>query len=212
MVIDLAVIDPAVGEPPRLEVRWICPGVLDDRMLDWFARFPISTESRVDNYLCDPDIGGLSVKIRGGRTLEVKAHLGRRGELVLPDRAHGFLESWQRWSFHGAAAEWADVDSPAWTAVSKVRRVCFVDPNGEVSARGDEPGRETGCAVELTDVATAGQRWWTLSFEATGSETAVHGLLETTAVMIFRDPMPGGIRLRSDESGSYSAWLRQRTR
>lgn len=200
--------DLAVSEPPRLEVRWIRPGALDRRMLDWFARFPVSTESRVDNYLRDPDISGLSVKVRGGRTLEVKAHVGPRGELVVPGRARGFLESWQRWSFHGAAATWAGVDSPAWMSVSKVRRVTFIHANGDPSPRGNEGVREIGCAVELTDVAAAGRRWWTLSFEANGPQDDIRGVLETTALMVLGEPMPGGIELRSHESSSYTSWLR----
>jgi hypothetical protein len=211
-VIDPAMSGPAVSGPPRLEVRWIRPGALDDRMVDWFARFPISTESRVDNYLCDPDIDGLSVKVRGGRTLEVKARLRRRGELVVPGRARGFLESWQRWSFHAAPATWADVDSPAWISVSKVRRVSYVHANGDLSPRGEDHEHEIGCAVELTDVATAGRRWWTLSFEANGPEGDIRGLLETTALMVLGEPIPGATELRPHESSSYANWLRDHVR
>ena len=71
------------GEPPTVEVRWIRPGVLDARMLEWFRRFPAATESREDDYLISPDLDGLSVKIRGGRALEVKMYRGGLG------RAHG---------------------------------------------------------------------------------------------------------------------------
>ena len=34
---------------------------------EWFAGFPSEVESREDAYLLDPDLGGLSVKIRGGQ-------------------------------------------------------------------------------------------------------------------------------------------------
>jgi hypothetical protein len=45
----------------------------------WFGRFPAGTESREDTYLLDPQLRGLSVKIRGGGALEVKAYRGSPG-------------------------------------------------------------------------------------------------------------------------------------
>jgi hypothetical protein len=69
----------AVGS---LEVRWIFPGQLDSAVAGWFGRFPARTESREDTYLLDPQLRGLSVKIRGGGALEVKAYRGSPGILV----------------------------------------------------------------------------------------------------------------------------------
>jgi hypothetical protein len=60
----------------------------------WFARFPATAQSRVDAYLLDPPLPGLSVKIRGGEALEVKAYRGSPGILEVPGRAlrpHGDL-------------------------------------------------------------------------------------------------------------------------
>ena len=65
----------------RCDIR---PGVLDARMLEWFRRFPAATESREDDYLISPDLDGLSVKIRGGRALEVKMYRGGRGVSTVP--------------------------------------------------------------------------------------------------------------------------------
>jgi hypothetical protein len=56
-----------------LEVRWILPGPLETAVAGWFARFPAEVESREDTYLVDPQLRGLSVKLREGRALEVKA-------------------------------------------------------------------------------------------------------------------------------------------
>ena len=61
-----------------LEVRWIFPGPLEAAVAGWFGRFPAGTESREDTYLLDPPLHGLSVKIRGGGALEVKAYRGTR--------------------------------------------------------------------------------------------------------------------------------------
>jgi hypothetical protein len=49
------------------------PGQLDDAIAGWFRRFPGWTESREDAYLTFPVLRGLSVKLRAGRELEVKA-------------------------------------------------------------------------------------------------------------------------------------------
>ena len=54
-----------------LEVRWIFPGPLETAVAGWFGRFPARTESREDTYLLDPQLRGLSVKVRGGGALEV---------------------------------------------------------------------------------------------------------------------------------------------
>ena len=56
-------------------------------------------ESREDTYLLEPRLGGLSVKVRGGGALEVKAYRGCPGMLEVAGRARGRLESWQKWSF-----------------------------------------------------------------------------------------------------------------
>ena len=82
-----------------LEVRWIFPGQLEPAVAGWFARFPAEMESREDTYLLDPQLPGLSVKVRGGGALEVKAHRGSPGILEVAGRARGRMESWQKWSF-----------------------------------------------------------------------------------------------------------------
>ena len=66
-----------------LEVRWIFPGQLETAVTGWFARFPARTESREDTYLLDPQLRGLSVKVRGGAALEVKVYRGSPGILDL---------------------------------------------------------------------------------------------------------------------------------
>ena len=60
---------------------------------------PGRDESRQDTYLLNPPLRGLSVKVRGGGALEVKAYRGSPGILEVPGRARGRLEAWQKWSF-----------------------------------------------------------------------------------------------------------------
>ena len=110
------------AEPPEspvtegvrsLEVRWIFPGQLEAAVAGWFGRFPAGTQSREDTYLLDPQLRGLSVKIRGGVALEVKVYRGSPGILDLPGRARGRMESWQKWSFPMARSARTAVTCPA---------------------------------------------------------------------------------------------------
>ena len=93
------------AEPPQslvteavrsLEVRWTFPGQLEAAVARWFGRFPAGLESREDTYLLDPQLSGLSVKVRGDGALEVKAYRGSPGILPGAGRARGRMESWQK--------------------------------------------------------------------------------------------------------------------
>ena len=208
------------AEPPQspvteavrsLEVRWIFPGQLETAVAGWFGRFPARMESRQDTYLLDPQLPGLSVKIRGGGALEVKAYRGSPGILQVPGRARGRLESWQKWSFPVSPPS-PDGGAPAgWQLVRKRRRISgFALASGQIVACGPGPGGEPRCEVELTEVRTRSQRWWTLGFEATGPASLLRRALEATAALVFAQPLPGGMEPGPDESRSYAQWLGQR--
>ena len=120
------------AEPPQspvteavrsLEVRWIFPGQPGAAVAGWFGRFPAEAESREDTYLLDPPLSGLSVKVRGGGALEVKAYRGSPGILEVAGRARGRLESWQKWSFPVSPLSPGSGDPPGWRPVHKRRRI-----------------------------------------------------------------------------------------
>ena len=71
-------------------------------------------------------------------------------------------------------------------------------------------GTKPRCEVELTEVHTRGQDWWTLGFEATGPADRLRSELEATAALVFAQALPGGVEPRLDESRSYARWLGQR--
>jgi hypothetical protein len=166
------------AEPPEspvtegvrsLEVRWIFRGQLEAAVAGWFGRFPAGTESREDTYLLDPQLGGLSVKVRGGGELEVKVYRGSPGILEVAGRARGRMESWQKWSFPVGPFSPGSGAPAGWRPVRKRRRISrFPLASGQIVARAPGLGQEPRCAVELTEVCTRGQAWWTLGFEATG--------------------------------------------
>jgi hypothetical protein len=74
-------------------------------------------------------------------------------------------------------------------------------------ARAPRLGQERGCGVELTEVRTGGQHWWTLGFEATGPTDLLHSELQATATLVFAQALPGGAQPSPDESSSYGQWL-----
>jgi hypothetical protein len=200
-----------VAEAVRsLEVRWIFPGQLESAVAGWFGRFPAGTESREDTYLLDPQLRGLSVKVRGGETLEVKVYRGSPGILEVTGRARGHLEFWQKWSFPFSPLPGSG-DPPGWRPVRKRRRISrFSAASRPIVAAAAGLGQEPRCEVELTEVHMGGQHWWTLGFEATGPVGLLRSELEATAALVFDQALPGGVEPGPDESRSYAEWLGQR--
>jgi hypothetical protein len=209
------------AEPPEspvteavrsLEVRWIFPGQLEDAVAGWFGRFPARMESREDAYLLDPQLLGVSVKIRGSGALEVKAYRGSPGILEVAGRARGRMESWQKWSFPVSPLSPGSGEAAGWRAVGKRRRIIrFSLASGRMVVRAPGLGQEPGCEVELTEVRTRGQDWWSLGFEATGPASLLRSELEATAAHVFARPLPGGLAPGPDQSRSYAEWLSQRS-
>jgi len=207
------------AEPPQspiaeaarsLEVRWIFPGPLQPAVARWFGRFPAATEAREDFYLLEPPLRGLSVKVRRGGVLEVKAYRGSAGFLEVSGRARGRLESWQKWSFPCRPLR-HDWGGPAgWQPVRKRRRISrFTLASGPVVAPAEGPGGEPRCDVELTEVRARGRDWWTLGFEAIGPAALLRGALEAAAAVVFARALPGGVEPGPDDSRSYAEWLGQ---
>jgi hypothetical protein len=202
-----------------LEVRWFFPGQLETAVARWFGRFPAETQSREDTYLLDPQVRGLSVKVRGGLALDVKVYRGSPGILYLPGRARGRMQSWQKWSFPVAPRGQHSDTLAGWRPVRKVRRISRfslasrpvpAQAPGPVPAQAPGPGQEPRCAVELTEVRTPGRDWWTLGFEATGPDDLLRRVLQSTAALVFAQALPGSAEPGLDESRSYIEWLCQR--
>jgi len=209
-----------MAEPPEsaviegvrsLEVRWIFRGQLETTMAGWFGRFRARTESREDTYLLDPQLGGLSVKVRGGGALEVKVYRGSPGILEVAGRARGRMESWQKWSFPVGPLSPGSGGPAGWRPVRKRRRISrFPLASGQIVARPPGLGQQQRCAVELTGVRACGQDWWTVGFEATGPTDLLRREFEGTAALVFAQDLPGGVKLGPESSRSYAEWLGQR--
>jgi hypothetical protein len=196
-----------------LEVRWIFPGQLEAAVAGWFGRFPAGVESREDTYLLDPPLPGLSVKVRGGGALEVKAYRGSPGILEVAGCARGRMESWHKWSFPVSPPSPGRGDPACWQPVRKRRRISrFSSAGGPIVAPAPRMAQQPQCEVELTEVHSGGQHWWTLGFEATGPADLLRSELEAAAALVFAHPLPGDVEPGPDQSRSYAQWLGQRPR
>jgi hypothetical protein len=194
------------GPLRSLEVRWILPGRLEPEVTGWFVRFPAEVSSREDTYLVDPQPGGLSVKLRSGKALEVKVYRGSPGILQVTGRACGRLESWDKWSYAGEQVSWGGADLPGWRPVHKlISRFSAASGHGRTRVR--RPGEEPRCHVELTEVHMRGPAWWTLGFEATGPASLLRSEVDAAAAFVFAHALPGGMELGADDSQSYAQWL-----
>jgi hypothetical protein len=201
-----------VSEAVRsLEVRWIFPGPLAAAVARWFGRFPARVEAREDTYLLEPPLPGLSVKVRGGKALEVKVSRGSPGMLEVAGRARGQMQSWQKWSFPFGPLSQHSAGLAGWRPVHKRRRISrFSSASQQIAARSPGPGQQPRCEVELTEILTSGQHWWTLGLEATGPAGLLRSELQVTAALVFAHPLPGGVPPGPDQSRSYAQWLGQR--
>jgi hypothetical protein len=194
-----------------VEVRWILPGQLDAAVAGWFGRFPAGLDSREDIYLIHPVLRGLSVKIRAGHLLEVKQYHCSLGILDAADRVRGRIESWRKWSFPFGPLGPDGAGPPGWIVVHKRRRMGrFRLADGLLMA--DVAGRATGpeCGVELTEIRSGGETWWSLGFEATGPADSLLSTLEGTAALMFAQALPGDVELDMSHCQSYAEWLSRR--
>jgi hypothetical protein len=177
-------------------------------MADWFGRFPAEVATRQDAYLIDPELRGLSMKIRAGVALEVKVYHGSPGIVDMPGRAVGRTESWQKWSFPITSFS-QDISGPAgWRLIRKRRRIIrFQLAGGRVVPTVPGPPTEPGCAVELTEIGVGGEVYWSLGFEATGPAELLGSVLQGSAALMFAQAPPGQVDLGMNCCQSYARWL-----
>ncbi|HXZ69996.1 MAG TPA: hypothetical protein VEH31_03865 [Streptosporangiaceae bacterium] len=189
-----------------LEVRWIFPGQAGTAVAEWWERLPATVESREDIYLIDPQLRGLSVKLRGGSALEVKVYRGSPGILVAAGRVRGRMESWQKWSFPCSPLSTRGATPAGWVPVRKqISRISLA--SRQVQAHLPGPVGDPGCMVEFTQVHTQGQAWWTVGLEATGPTSLLRRELEAAAAVAFTRALPDGMELDTDHAQSYAEWL-----
>ena len=61
--------------------------------------------------------------------------------------------------------------------------------------------------MELTEVRSGGENWWSLGFEATGPAGLLRNTLGDTAALMFAQAPPGDAELDMGHCQSYAEWL-----
>ncbi len=201
--------DDAGGGVVSLEVRWIHPGRLPTTLAERLEPFEEGIEIREDSYLADPVLPDVSVKIRGGVQLDVKAFRHSPGRLSLPGGTRGRLELWEKWSFPLAGVPQPLIDAASWTRVEKARRRrSFALVGGRLVERALAEAASPGSALEVTEVSIDGADWWTLALEAVGPLQTLHRDLQATAVALLDDRLSARFGLHSRAARSYHEQLR----
>ena len=198
---------------PTVEVRWFYEGMVPPAVLQWFQQADqelVQQPPRMDYYLRITDREGLGIKLREGR-IEIKQRHQQLGIVRFHERVAGAIEYWRKWSFelgemHGGLAVRAAVDS-SWIGVSKARGLRRYRLTGErkVVAMSTEAYADRGCDLELTNVRVGEKAWWSLSFEAFGSEPTLRENLLLVAKQVFAIGEPPALDAR--DSCGYPKWL-----
>lgn len=195
-----------------LEVRWFGRGQPPD---DLGGRFDAlgapAPEKRTDTYVYLPGTNDLGVKLRdGGAALELKLRQHDFGETKVA-AVSGNLERWQKWSFpvddDACRAAVLGLPSPSLVEVAKRRRLVTyrLAPDGSARPAGERRG--DGCSVEITALAAQGSEWWSLGFEAFGSQERLADALTAGAEAFFAEATNVAELLAGALSCGYPAWL-----
>ena len=196
-----------------VEVRWFFQGKIPRQVQAWFhggLGQVTPAQARVDHYLRIAEGDALGVKLREGR-IEVKQRQRQLGAMPLQARVSGIVEHWRKWSFPLTRRTGPALDTPVpalgWVGVHKERQLSRYRLTGDGKLVAMSPARypEQGCDLELTQVTAAGSEWWTLGFEAFGTEPGLEELLSLAAGELLRGTKPP--LLPVEKSYSYPRWL-----
>jgi len=195
-----------------LEARWFGPGRPPDALTRRFDVLGVpGPQTRTDTYLFLAGTHDLGVKLReGGKAFELKLRQHDFGEAKLAGDVTGTLERWQKWSFPvtdgSCQASGLGLPGASLIEVEKNRRLATyrLAPAGTVSLVEERQG--DGCSVEITSLETHGSQWWSLGFEAFGSQDRLADALMATAETFFAGADLASV-LATVPACAYPAWL-----
>lgn len=194
-----------------VEARWFGPGRPPDALTRRFDELGApGPDRRMDAYLSLAGTDDLGVKLRaGGDAFELKLRQHDVGEARFAGGAVGQLERWQKWSFPvaDAACRASGLGLPgSWIEVEKNRRLVTYGLAADGTVSRVEARQGDGCSLELTSLVVNGSVWWSLGFEAFGSQERLRHALTATADAFFAG---GGVgpALNGARSCAYPAWL-----
>ena len=196
------------------ELRWFFKGRLPAEVKDWFCGPKLCKEEppRTDHYLVLAGSKGVSVKVRDGRKVEIKARTWMPEPFALTTGATvGLQDGWVKWShedrevagrlaaLEASSSEWVAVDKKRW-----VRKFRF-DASGNVEETDADTALDHGCRVELTQLTIRESHWWTMAFQSFGEENRPTSL--DRVARHFLKVLPHGLALTERDSMAYPEWL-----
>ena len=168
-------------------------------------------ETRVNEYLFDPNQRELNLKCRGGKTgVEIKGLVAAHFGAVASNPFVGPIELWTKWT-----SECLKLASGLTVPIEKVRWLRKFDtakqfPEEIPIDRKERPigGRalsKFGCNVEFVRITLSNNAIWrTLGFESFGTvQTAEKASIATAMTLAARRPP----EFRRGELASYTVWL-----
>lgn len=197
------------------EIRWFYQGTTPPAIENWFIADVLrencqKLEEREDWYLLIPGCEFLGVKLRQQR-LETKLRVTDLGILQLRNNVIGAAEKWLKSTCEDAKLEsLVTPDAIAkgqWVKVEKVRSQIryLVADDRSLTPTSPEKTSQEGCNVELTQIIVNDYHWWTLGFEASGTDDKLKSNLETVAKKLFQTFPEQELNLV--DSYAYPKWL-----
>lgn len=197
------------------EIRWFDRGTTPPAIENWFTVDVLrencqTIEEREDLYLLIPGCEFLGVKVRQNR-LETKLRVTEFGILQFRNDLIGVAEKWIKTTCEDPKLESLFtpevVAKGQWVKVEKVRsqiRYLVADDYSLTPASTEKTSQE-GCNVELTQLIVNHDPWWSLGFEASGTDDKLISNLETVAKKLFQT-FPE-LELNLVNSYAYPKWL-----
>lgn len=197
------------------EIRWFYQDTVPPTIESWFSVDVLSEscqtfEDREDWYLLIPGCEFLGVKLRH-QQLETKLRITELGILQLRNNIIGVAEKWMKSTCEDAKLE--NLITPEvvakgqWVKVEKVRsqiRYLIADDRS-LTPTSTEQNSQAGCNVELTQLIVNHHPWWTLGFEASGTDDKLTSTLETVAKKVLQTFPQQELSLV--DSYAYPKWL-----
>lgn len=202
------------------EVRWFGKEDLPATVLSWFHQCPgkaLRLEQRIDSYLLT-QVDNVGIKIRGDR-LEIKFRTRSVGQRQFHRNLAGVIEHWTKVGFDNdmGSISARTLENPVtqWLDVRKARLVrhYILSQSGDIAplntnAKSYSPMQlevQDGCSVEITEIQVPQGKWWSLGFEAFGSDQRREELLIGAINILgrtFSSPP-----LAFQDSFGYPSWL-----
>ncbi|MHB2020364.1 MAG: hypothetical protein ACYCW6_25795 [Candidatus Xenobia bacterium] len=172
------------------EMRWFFPGEAPAAVRAWLGQSPVR-EARVDVYLVAEGNDGVGLKLRG-QALELKL----RTDAIRGEGPHwsGLAECWLKWRWPYAGVDPAEAFGRGGSVLVTIEK--------ERAQRYNEGP----FAIELTELRSSGQPWWTVGFDVFDrpGEDGRALLLSHVSRHVAQYPGPP---LQLALSRGYPAWL-----